>query len=168
MIGGGYHATDVFEYALFVHGNYPSDAMTWTVMTDSISNYFLSISAYCLQGAPAMGLHIVAGSTCPLGNVLTSSGFNEQQPFVICASQHVIAGTKATQPLSLNSQANGYTPQDGSVQCLSGQFALGGGATAGTILESETNASFTGWNITAGGSGDGEIYADCLMFTSRP
>lgn len=162
LVGGGFDARSVFEYALFLHASYPS-GNTWTVKTDSISHYELDVYAYCLRGEPSLGTKVVSGADCPAGNTALSHGKREDGAVTLCAARHIASITRATAPISLNATTNGYHAQSAQANCPTGAVALDGGATVGMMLASKATDGFTGWEAIAGGNGSGEVYANCIM-----
>jgi hypothetical protein len=163
LVGGGFEASNVFEYALFLHASYPS-GNTWTVKTDSISHYELDVSAYCLPGEPPLGTKVVSGADCPAGNIPLSHGKRDDGAVTLCAGRHIASLTRVTAPIALNATTNGYHAQSAQANCPSGAVALDGGATVGMALASKATDGFVGWEAIAGGNGSGEVYANCFTF----
>jgi hypothetical protein len=163
VIGGGFSAGNVFEFALFVDASYPANN-GWTVKTDSISHYAVTVLAYCLRGEPSLGTRIISGKDCPTGNVALSHGMTNQGTVILCAAHHVASASRATAPITLNATHNGYQPQSGSVECPPGTLALDGGSTVGLELTSFAGDSFASWQVFTGGDGAGEVYANCVTF----
>jgi hypothetical protein len=163
LVGGGFEAGGVFEFALFLHANYPANN-GWTVKTDSISHYGVTVYAYCLRGEPSLGTRIVSGAECPTGDTELSRGAGEGGPVTLCAAQHVASVSRATTPFTLDSKTHGYSPQGAQVTCPSGSLALDGGTTIGLTLASSAMGGFTGWEVSAGGDGAGEVFASCATF----
>ena len=161
LVGGGFEAGGVFEFALFLHANYPTNN-GWTVKTDSISHYGVSVYAYCLRGEPSLQTRIVSGAECPAGDTALSHGSAENGPVTLCAAQHVASVSRATTHFTLDSRTHGYSPQGAQVTCPSGSLALDGGSTIGLTLASSAMNGFTGWEVSAGGDGAGEAYANCV------
>ena len=163
LIGGGFSAGNVFEFALFVNASYPANN-AWTVKTDSISHYAIGVFAYCLRGEPSLGTRIVSGKDCPTGNMALSHGMTDPVAVTLCAAHHVASTSHATAPITLNATRNGYQPQSGSVECPPGALALDGGSTVGLELTSFAGDAFASWQVVTGGDGAGEVYANCVTF----
>jgi hypothetical protein len=161
LIGGGFSAGNVFEYALFLRASYP-DSNAWTVKTDSISHYAVTAFAYCLRGEPSLGTQIVSGKDCPSASTALSHGKTENGDVTLCAAHHVASTSRATAPMSLTATHNGYQPESGSVECPPGALALDGGTTVGLELSSSAGVGFDSWQVVAGGDGAGEAYANCV------
>jgi hypothetical protein len=93
VVGGGFVASDLFEYAAWISASYPSSATTWTVVGSAPASFFdLAAVVYCAPIARPAGVQIVhassAGSAtvaCPQGTVLLGGGFHAAQP--VSASQ---------------------------------------------------------------------------------
>jgi hypothetical protein len=164
LVGGGYAASNVFEFALFARASYPSSTSAWTVKADSISHYALSVYTYCLHGDPSLRTQVVAGSACPTGAMALSEGQTEHGPALLCAARHVAAASHVMAPITLSATSNGYQPQSARATCPSGALALDGGSTVGLTLASAAGASFASWEVVAGGDGAGEVYANCVTF----
>jgi len=163
LVGGGFDASSVFEYALVQSTSYPANN-GWTVKGDSISHYVLDAYAYCLRGEPSLGTHIVSGETCPAGNIALSHGTADQGIVTLCAARHVTSMSRATAPITLSSRENGYLSQSAHAVCPAGTIALNGDTTVGVTLASTATDAFAGWEIIAGGEGSGEVYANCFTF----
>jgi hypothetical protein len=163
LIGGGYDASNIFEYALFLRASYPHDN-AWTVKTDSISHYDLEVFAYCLRGEPSLGAQIVAGNACPAGALPLSHGKTEEGVVTLCAAQHVASVTHALTYVTLTSAFNGYQTQRATVNCPLGTLALDGFAPIGATLASKATPGFMAWEMMLGGNGAGDVYADCVTF----
>ena len=88
MLGGGFAASNLFEYAAYIEASYPSGGATWTVTASAPASYFdLEAQVYCLPAATPIGLRVVhasgapsATATCPQDTVLLSSGFQGIDP----------------------------------------------------------------------------------------
>ncbi|HKB46747.1 MAG TPA: hypothetical protein VKC57_03560, partial [Ktedonobacterales bacterium] len=89
MIGGGFAATDVFEYAAFITASYPSGPASWTVVGSSISRFTLGVTIYCLRAGFSLGVRVAQGgvdgasqgyAACPTGTALVSGGFRSTAP----------------------------------------------------------------------------------------
>jgi hypothetical protein len=89
MVGGGFAATDVFEYAAFITASYPSGPASWTVVGSSISHFTLGVTIYCLRAGFSLGVRVAQGgidgasqgyAACPAGAVLVSGGFRSTAP----------------------------------------------------------------------------------------
>ncbi len=194
MLGGGFGASDVFEYAASISASYPSSANTWTVSGSSISTFQLSAEVYCAPASTSLGIQRAQSASsgaghvaCPQGTVLLSGGFqggqrvsiarpqgngwegNSEQVYALCAAQHVAAGTLATSSFRVQSSSTGYQPGGGDVRCPAGQVATGGGFAGGSaILASRletTDAHPSGWGVTAGGDTEVVVYAVCRDLT---
>jgi hypothetical protein len=163
LIGGGFEATNVFEYALFLRASYPAHN-AWTVKTDSISHYELEVFAYCLSGEPSLGTHIVSGNECPAGASPLSHGKAEDGVVTLCAARHVASVTHALTYMVLAASSNGYQPQRATVNCPAGTLALEGDAPIGSTLASKATPGFGAWEMTLGGNVAGDVYATCVTF----
>jgi hypothetical protein len=116
LVGGGFAASDLFEYAAWVSASYPSSATTWTVIGSAPASFFiLEAVVYCAPIARPASVRIIhasgtggATAACPQGMVLLGGGFHAAQPVA------------ASRP-----QGNGWMA--GSTRADSG------GATGGTI-----------------------------------
>lgn len=164
MIGGGFAASNLFEYAAYIEASYPSDANTWTVTATAPASYFdLAAEVYCASTPISLGIQIVKGAGgagglvgCPEGTRLLSGGFQGSAPvtasypvengwstglndqvYALCARQHVTAGWVVSSLFHVHSSAAGYQPSGASVSCPAGQFAAGGGfASQGALIVS--------------------------------
>jgi hypothetical protein len=164
LISGGFGASDVFEYALFQRASYPA-SNAWTVKTNSISHYALDVYAYCLRGEPSLGTQIVSGNECPAEASPLSSGKTEAGVVTLCATRHIASVTHGLTYVALTSgTSNGYQTQRATVTCPAGTLALDGFAPIGTILASKAAHGFSSWEMTLGGNGAGDVYAECVTF----
>src|SRR5579885_925950 len=189
MIGGGFAASNLFEYAAYIEASYPSDATTWTVTGVAPASYFnLAAEVYCLSAPVSLGVQIVQGasggrSACPQGTSLLSGGFQDSSPvaasypvengwssassdqvYALCAGQHVTAGLVVTSAFTIHSSASGYQPGGGGAGCPAGQFAAGGGfASQGALILSSVRSGspLAGWSVSAGGDSNVTVYALC-------
>ena len=189
MIGGGFAANNLFEYAASIEASYPSNANTWTVTGTAPASYFdLSAEVYCVSAPVVLGVQIVQGTgghaVCPTGSELLSGGFQTSQPiaasypidngwsspssdqvYALCARQHVTAGSVVTLVFSPRSSANGYQPGGAGVSCSAGQFAVGGGfSSQGAVILSSTRNGppFIGWSVSAGSDAKVTVYGLCV------
>jgi len=192
MLGGGFAATDVFEFDAYILASYPSGAATWTVSASSHSHFSLTTTVYCLQAGFSAGIQQVRGGTatpgeaaCPSGSVLVGGGFRSSEPvgssmprdatwqastsgsdvqvYAMCAASHVRLASQAPQPISLHATTNGYQPESFSTTCSAGQIAVGGFSAGGLVLVSVAEPpNFSAWSLEAGGSGPGDLVAECL------
>lgn len=88
MLGGGFGASNLFEYAAYIEASYPSSTTTWTVVASAPSSFYdLEADVYCLPAAMSIGVHVVqaagtssATGTCPQNSVLLGGGFWASQP----------------------------------------------------------------------------------------
>jgi hypothetical protein len=161
LVGGGFEAGGVFEYALFLRANFPANN-GWTVKTDSISHYGVTVYAFCLRGSPSLMTKVISGNECPSGNTALSHGTSDQGAVTLCAARHVASVSRAAAPIALNATRNGYSSQSGSVACPPGALALDGGLTIGLELASGPTSGFAGWEVVGGGDGVGEVFANCV------
>ncbi len=192
MLGGGFAATDVFEYDAYILASYPSGAATWTVSASSHSHFSLTVTVYCLQAGFSAGIQQVRGgtaspgeATCASGSVLVGGGFRSSEPvdssmprdatwqagvsgsdaqvYAMCAATHVRLTGRVPQPIDLHATTNGYQPESFSTTCPVGQIAVGGFSAGGLVLASEAEPpDFSAWSLEAGGSGPGDLVAACL------
>jgi hypothetical protein len=193
MIGGGFAASDLFEYAAYIEASYPSNATTWTVMGTAPASYFdLKAEVYCVSAPVSLDIQRVQGATggrvaCPKGTRLLSGGFQGSQPvavsypqqngwsspssdqvYALCAGQYVTVGPVVTSVFTLHSSGEGYQPGGGSVDCPAGQFAAGGGfASQSALILSSTLSGphFASWSVGAGGNADVTVYALCAALS---
>jgi hypothetical protein len=161
LIGGGFEATNIFEYALFLRTSYPAHN-AWTVKADSISHYALEVFAYCLRGEPSLGAQIVSGNECPAGASPLSHGKAEDGVVTLCAARHVASVTHVLAYVTLTSAFNEYKTQRATMNCPAGTLALDGFAPIGTALSSKATPGFGAWEMTLGGNGAGDVYANCV------
>jgi hypothetical protein len=188
MIGGGFVASNLFEYAAAVDASYPSSPTTWTAAGSETASYFdLSVEVYCASAPIPLGVQIVQGSgdhlDCPQGAKVLSGGFQNSQPvaasyplsngwmspaseqiYALCASQHVQSSTIITATFNIHSPSQGYQPGGGSASCPTGQVATGGGfdSHGDVILGSSLGVPpSAGWSVGAGGNSDVVVYALC-------
>jgi hypothetical protein len=95
MLGGGFGAGDLFEYAAYIEASYPSGAATWTVTGAAPASFFdLEAEVYCLRETTPVGLHVVhtmgspaATAACPQDTVLLGGGFQGAQPIDVSRPQ---------------------------------------------------------------------------------
>jgi hypothetical protein len=157
MLGGGFIASNLFEYAAYIYASYPSGPATWTVVGYGPGSYFqLEADVYCAPEVPAAAVHIVhasgastATAACPQGTVLLSGGFQATRPvgvshpqgngwlatvegsgvqaYAVCAAQLVQPGQVVRATFNAHSMSRGYKPDGANAACPSGQIALGGG-----------------------------------------
>lgn len=189
MIGGGFAASDLFEYAAYIEASYPSSASTWTVTGAAPASYFdLAAQVYCVSAPVSLGMQIVWGASggrvaCPRGTRLLSGGFQGAQPvassyplengwssassdqvYALCAGQHVTTGPVVTSVFQIHSSETSYQPGGRNAHCPTGQFAAGGGfdSQGALILSSALSGPhFAGWSVVAGGDADVTVYALC-------
>lgn len=156
MLGGGFAASDVFEYDAFIEASYPSSATTWTAIGFSSSSFQLEAYVYCLKASVPFGIRLVQSEgvpggqvACPKGTILLSGGFQSSQPiqasypldngwssasvgspvqvYALCASQHITASPVATAVFNAQSSSHQYQPGGTSLACPTEQAAIGGG-----------------------------------------
>ncbi len=180
MIGGGYGATDTFEYDAFVDASYPSSAYTWTVVSGSSAAFYLEADIYCLTAKFPLDVQIVqmseaaaSGDGCPTGSIQLGEGFNHPSDFsssglfyYLCASQHVSAGTVVTTRYNPHSSIHSYYPGSVTLACPSSQIAISGDTDGGDIVlaNQSAGAPYTSWSFTAGGDGDLALTVRCVSF----
>lgn len=192
MIGGGFAANNLFEYAAYIEASYPSGASTWTVKGAAHASYFdLVADVYCLSAPVSLGIQIAQRPggqvACPRGTRLLSGGFQSSQPiaasyplengwsspssdqvYALCAGQRVTAGPVVTSILTVHSAGTGYQPGGGSANCPAGQFAAGGGfnSQGAVILSSALSGPrFDRWFVGAGSDADVTVYALCAALS---
>jgi hypothetical protein len=101
MQGGGFQASNLFEYAAYIEASYPSDSTTWTVTGAAPASFYdLEAEVYCASATRPVGMQIVhasgateATAACPQNTVLLSGGFQTAQP--ISASQPLSNGWRS-------------------------------------------------------------------------
>jgi hypothetical protein len=191
MLGGGFRANNLFEYAAVIEASYPSGVATWTVTGSAPASYFdLEADVFCLPATIPLGVRVVhatgapaATAACPPDTVLLGGGFQAPQPigvsrpqgngwlsaslqvYALCAAHHVQRGQVVTAAFNAHSSSHSYFPGEGDAACLAGQIAVGGGYDGGDlILASQTRGpSFTGWSVSAGGDADVTVAAVCVL-----
>jgi len=191
MIGGGFFANDVFEFAAAIDASYPSSPTTWTATGSELASYFdLNVEVYCVSAAIPLGVQIVqsqgaagGSASCPQGTKLLSGGFQNAQPgeasyplangwmspgservYALCASQHLQSSAVVTSMFNAHSSSQSYQPGGGRVTCPAGQIATGGGFDSHGDLVLASNLDVPphiGWSIEAGGDGAVMVYALC-------
>ncbi|GEM_PF-2997812 len=186
MIGGGFAASDLFEYAAEVDSSYPSSPNTWTVAGSEVASYFdLSAEVYCASAPIPLGAQIVQSSggsvACPQGTKVLSGGFqnhrgasyplangwmtaDSEQVYALCASQHLQSSMVVTSTFNVHSDSHGYQPGGGSASCPAGSVATGGGfdSRGDVIVKNTLNVPpHAGWAVGAGGNADVTVYALC-------
>jgi hypothetical protein len=164
MLGGGFIASNLFEYAAYIYASYPSGPTTWTVVGYGPASYFqLEADVYCAADVPAAAVHIVhasgastATATCPQGTVLLGGGFQSSRPvgisrpqgngwlatvegsgvqtYAVCAARLVRPGQVVRATFNPHSMAHSYYPSGADTICPSGQTALGGGFESGDLV----------------------------------
>lgn len=174
MVGAGYAATDVFEYNARITSSYPIDDHMWTATGGTQAG--LQLDVYCLRGDHLPPVVIVSGPSggvaCPAGSVALAGGFgppsgggSARTVYALCATSGAQAGSRATAPITFNSNQNGYMPVSGAARCPAGQIAFGGGVTGvdvASYFASGATADFAGWAVAGGGGGSGVVYASCV------
>jgi hypothetical protein len=189
MIGGGFAASDVFEYAAFVSASYPSGPNTWTVAGSSISHFQLTAEVYCLQEHASVGVQISqhtgqGNAVCPAGSVVLSGGgqttnqeLSASQPYqqgwsvtgqsvqayALCATRDVVLGKLVSVTLSVHSSTNGQQPESAQAVCPAGEITTGGGFSGGGTTMQSAASSFSRWTVTAGGDFTETITAICTV-----
>lgn len=188
MIGGGFGASDVFEYDAFITASYPSGPTTWTVSGQSSSQFALSAYVYCWHSSAALGVQVVRGAgdvACPSGTTLLGGGFQGSngvsvpnangwhtengQAYALCAAHHISPLRLVTASFNAHSSTHGYYPGGIAMTCPAGSVAIGGGFSGGgdLILASQaTPPNFSAWTLDAGGDGNVTGYAVCVSVTT--
>lgn len=175
MIGGGFAASDVFEYAASIIASYPSSANTWTVTAGSSSTFILEGDVYCLASTPSLGVQIVqtsaastSGASCPTGAIQLSDGFNHStsQSYALCAAQRVSADATATMRYNPHSSSHSYYPGSATLACPAGQTAISGDSSGGdtTLASQSTGTPYQSWFFTVGGDSDQTLSVRCVTF----
>jgi hypothetical protein len=192
MIGGGFAASDTFEYAAIIAASYPASATTWTVAATSGPGFMLNVEVYCLWSSIDLDVKIVhapaapdGAVACPAGSILLSGGFQGDsssvasrpegngwyaggarsagQVYALCASQHMSAGVVVSARFNPHSSVHSYYPAGQSVTCPVGQTATAGGFSGSLVITSASaGAPYVGWSVIAGGDGDVTVYARCV------
>lgn len=184
MIGGGFVASDVFEYDAIITASYPSGPATWTVSGHSSSSFWLSAYVYCWHSSAALGVQMVrsAGDVeCPAGTTLLGGGFQgsgdvslpnangwhteDGQTYALCAAYHLSPLRIATASFNAHSSTHSYYPGGIAMRCPAGSVAIGGGFSGGGDLILVSQAilpDFSGWTLGAGGDGNVTGYAVCV------
>jgi hypothetical protein len=177
LVGGGFLATDTFEYDVAVLASYPSSASAWTAVAGSSASFILEVSVYCLPKRPALGVHTAQTPTasggvalCPTGEVELSDGFDGSatgETYAVCASQGFRADASVTMTFNPHSSQNSYYPARVTVTCPEGQVALGGEETDPDIVMESDSAGppFRGWSFTLGGDSDAQLSARCVTLS---
>lgn len=174
MIGGGFAATNVFEYDALVTASYPdphdNGLRTWTAIAGSSSSFTLSAEAYCLrQGLDLqISLHMEADgrvAICAGGTLPLSAGFNGGASYVLCSGRdnHTVSGAPVT--FNPQSSSHSYYPGGATLPCPGDTLALGGviSAGGGRLLASySAGQPFTHWIIVLGGDWNVTASATCV------
>lgn len=164
MLGGGFAASDVFEYDARITASYPSGPTTWTVAGTASSAFWLTAYAYCWTSPTSLGIQVVQGNgdmVCPIGTTILNGGFQvagaypvgssfpkgngwhadtyvsgaSVQSYALCASTHALTPiTVAQMSFNAHSSTHGYQPGGTTVGCPVGASAIGGGFISGGDL----------------------------------
>jgi hypothetical protein len=151
VVGGGFAAGDLFEYAAWISASYPSSATTWTVVGSAPASFFdLAAVVYCAPVARPASVQIVhasgAGSAtaaCPQGTVLLGGGFHAAQP--VSASRPRGNGWMAGSTSADSGGGTGGTI-DAYALCASGLVR------AGQVVQATFNAHSMSRGYQPGGS----------------
>lgn len=157
MLGGGFGASDLFEYAAYIEASYPTDVTTWSVTASAPASYFdLEVDVYCVPTTFALGLHVVQATgvamatvACPQDTVLLGGGFQSSEPitvsraqgngwlartwdasihvYALCAAHHVLQDQAVSAVFNPHSTSHDYAPSGGEAACPAGTIAVGGG-----------------------------------------
>jgi hypothetical protein len=88
MLGGGFGASNLFEYAAYIEASYPSGTTTWTIVASAPSSFFdIEADVYCVSASMSIGVSVVQASgassataACPRDTALLGGGFWGSQP----------------------------------------------------------------------------------------
>lgn len=181
MIGGGFVASDVFEYDALVTANYPDphdgDLRTWTAIAGPSGAFTLGVEAYCLNQGPDLqiSLHAQTGRSpyCPSQQTPLGAGFRGEFEngtyYVLCASQHATGGGVVFQSFNPQSSSHGYAPRRITLTCASGALAISGdeGAGVDSLLASySAGPPYLSWVIGLGGDKDVTVSTTCVKITA--
>jgi len=190
MLGGGFAASDVFEYDAHITASYPANPQTWTVEGNASSSFWLSAYAYCWRSPSLVGIQIAQGGhevVCPAHTSVIGGGFQgldrshnvsfpsgngwrsgATRTYALCATNTFSPAKIATIVFNVQSSSHGYMPGGANVTCPMGSVALSGGFNSGgdEILASTVGATFSTWTILAGGEGDVTGYGLCVSVRS--
>lgn len=164
MLGGGFSSYDLFEYAAWIEGSYPSGQTTWTVVGAAPASFFdLEADVYCTPAQMSLDIQNVQATgsdtmsiTCPQGTVLLSGGFHSTrvvdeshpqsngwlsatpdariQVYARCAASHVRRSQVVSSTFNAHSSSHSYAPGDQAVACPAGQIATGGGFAGADLI----------------------------------
>lgn len=170
MVGGGYAATDIFEYDASVAASYPSSGDSWTAVSGSSAFYTLTAEVYCLPGQPNIGAGVTldeqGSGHCASGGVALSLGFNGAARYVICATKHVRAAPTVHSTFNPMSSSHSYEAAQTSLTCPAGQAATGGWVAGPemALASHSAGAPYATWTFTLGGDGDIALSVICVTF----
>jgi hypothetical protein len=88
MLGGGFGANNLFEYAAYIEASHPSGTTTWIIVASAPSSYFdIEADVYCVPASISIGVRVVqvsgtssATAACPQDTVLLGGGLWGSQP----------------------------------------------------------------------------------------
>ena len=169
LIGGGFSASDVFEYDALVTASYPAggDLRTWTVVAGHSAAFTLTAEAYCLSHGPDLriSLHATNGpqAFCPPPTSTLSAGFNGAIAYALCASQHASDASLVHTTFNPRSSSDGYEPSTVTLACPTGALAMGGVISGGDRLLSSFSAGapYLNWTFVVGGDDDTTVTTIC-------
>lgn len=190
LIGGGFSASNTFEYDAMIVASYPASATTWTVAAGSSPAFTLTAEAYCVAimpggfAFPRRSLDATTRAACPPSMTLLGGGFQGGSSFdasrpdgngwyaamsaftgevyALCA-ERASGGATITATFNPHSSARGYQPGAARVTCPAGEVVVGGGFNGGLILTSASAGSpYTSWEVSAGGDSPVTVYARCV------
>lgn len=173
MIGGGFSATDVFEYDALVTASYPdphdSDLRTWTAIAGPSAAFTLTVEVYCLNQGPDLfiSLHIEpAGqpAVCPSASAMLGSGFKDGSSYFLCSGMHATSSGVTSASFDPHSSSHSYYPGSLTLTCHSGALAIGGVISQGSgrLLSSFSAGSpYLGWIFVIGGDGAMTVTTTC-------
>ncbi|HEX9036502.1 MAG TPA: hypothetical protein VF808_05875 [Ktedonobacterales bacterium] len=178
LIGGGFSASDIFEFDALITASYPSDPHTWTAVAGHSAEFALTVEAYCLVAHPDLGVTIIHSSAgqpaCPTREAALGSGFAEQPPtlgpnvtvttYVLCATRLRDASVTVQTEYNPHSSSHSYAPGSVTLTCPPGRIAIGGDAGAGgnwLLASSSAGPPYSGWVMAFGGDSDQSPSATC-------
>jgi hypothetical protein len=173
MIGGGYLATDTFEYDASIAASYPSSASQWTAIAGPGAAFTLTVFVYCVVSGPALGVQVVqtraSVAACPARGVELGAGFDTSgASYAVCARQNARLGANPL-PITFNprSSQHSYAPASVTLTCPMNLIAVGGSLEQADRMIGSASAGppYNGWSFTLGGDGDAQLAVRCVVLS---